>query len=69
MGLYYKILRKCNVQEMDKFRSKLVSRILSVTNTLALTNTLAYYKIRTLRTHNDCIVRGQCNKTFYGRKL
>ncbi len=34
---------------MDRFRSKLVSFILSVTNTQAWTNTLAYYGIGTLQ--------------------
>jgi hypothetical protein len=45
-GLYYKILRIRNARQMD---SKLVSFILLVTSTLALTNTLAYFAILTLQ--------------------
>jgi hypothetical protein len=50
--MYSKILRTCNVQQMDIFHSKLVSSTLSVTNTFSLTNTLAYYEIRKLQTRN-----------------
>jgi len=40
-GLYYQTLLILNVQQMQRFHSKLVSFILSVASTLALTNTLA----------------------------
>ncbi len=53
---YYKILGTRNVLQMDRVRSKLVACILSVTDTRALTNTLAYYKIRTLQTRTVFIV-------------
>jgi hypothetical protein len=49
-GLYYKTitLRICNLCEIDKYHSKLVSS--SLDKTLAwTTNTLAYYGVRTLR--------------------
>jgi hypothetical protein len=45
--LYYTTLAIHNVREIDKFRSKLVL-ILPATNTLALTNNLAYYGAKTL---------------------
>ncbi len=45
-------LRTRNALQMDTFCSKLVSFILSVTSTLALTNALADYKIRTLEVRN-----------------
>ncbi len=41
---------------MDRFRSKLVSCILSVANTLALTNALAFCEIRTLQASNVFII-------------
>ncbi len=44
---------------MTRFCSKLVSFELSVTNTLALTNTLAYYGICKLCFCNDFIVKAQ----------
>jgi hypothetical protein len=56
-GLYYKILRTRNVLQIDRFRSKVVYCILSVTNTLALTNKLAYYGICKLRIRNVCKVQ------------
>jgi hypothetical protein len=49
MGLYYKTLQIHNVRQMDIFRNKLVSFILSVTNTIDQINTLAYCGIRTLQ--------------------
>ncbi len=52
-GLYYKILRTRNVLQIDRFRGNLVPCILSVTNTLA------YYEIRTLQTRNIFIVQAQ----------
>jgi hypothetical protein len=45
-GQYYKTIRIRNLQEIDRFRSKLV------TNTLTLTNTLAYYRVGRLQIHN-----------------
>jgi hypothetical protein len=51
-GLHYKALRIVNVQQMYRFGSKLMSFTLSVASTLALTNTLAYYEIRTLQIRN-----------------
>jgi hypothetical protein len=56
-GLYYKILQIRNVQQIDRLTSKLVSFILMVTSTLSLTNTLANYKICTLRSCNVFIVQ------------
>jgi hypothetical protein len=54
-GLYCKTL---NIQQMDRFFcSKLMYFILTVTSALALTNTLAYYKIRTLQSRNVFIVQ------------
>ncbi len=46
-GLYYKTLRTRNLQQMARFRNKLVSFLLSVewTNILVWTNTLAHYRI------------------------
>jgi len=46
-GLYYKTIRIRNLWQMGRFRSKLVSFLLSVTNTLA------YYRIHKLQI---CIV-------------
>ncbi len=54
-GLYYKTLRIRNLRKMARFRYKLVSFLLLVTNTpvwtrkLARTNTLAHYGIRKLQ--------------------
>jgi hypothetical protein len=45
-GLYYKTLRICYVPQMDRFCHKLVSFILSDTNTLA------YYGIHALEISN-----------------
>jgi hypothetical protein len=61
-GLYHKILRTRKVWQMDRYCSKLESFILSVTNTPALTNTLAYYEIHTIRICNVFIVQapGAC---------
>jgi hypothetical protein len=56
-GQYNKTLRTCNLQEIDKFRRKLESFLLSVTNTLAWTNTLAYHGICTLRVRNVFILQ------------
>ncbi len=42
---------------MDRFHIKLVSFLLSVTNTLAWTNTLAYYRIHKLQIGNLFIVQ------------
>jgi hypothetical protein len=47
-GLYYKTLQIRNLQQMARFRSKLVLFLLSVTNPLAWTNTPGYYGIRTV---------------------
>ncbi len=55
--LHYKILCTRNVRQMYRFRSKLVSCILPVTNTLALKNALAYYEICTYQTCNVFIVQ------------
>ncbi len=71
-GLYYKTLSIRNLWEMDIFCSKLVSFLLRATNTLAWTNTLAYYGIRTLQTHHVFIVQapwGLYHKTYYSRNL
>jgi hypothetical protein len=48
-GLYYKTLQVCNLQNTNRFRSKLVLFLLSVTHTLAFTNAQAYYGNRTLQ--------------------
>ncbi len=45
-GLHYKLSRIRNVRQTDKVHIMLVSCILLVTNTVA------YYEIQTLRTHN-----------------
>ncbi len=50
--LNYKILQIRNLRQMDRFFSKLVSFLSSAANTLAWKNTLAYFRIRKLRTHN-----------------
>jgi hypothetical protein len=42
---------------MDRFHSKLVSGTSSVTNTLALINTLAYYEISTFSNYNVIILQ------------
>jgi hypothetical protein len=47
--LYYKTLRIRNLQQMARFRSKLVPLLMSVTNTITWTNPLAYHGIRKLR--------------------
>jgi hypothetical protein len=74
MGLYYKTLRIRNLRKTVKFRSKLMLFLLSVTNTLVLTNTLAYYGIRRLRIHNVFIVQApvvcsikQFGSVMYGK--
>jgi hypothetical protein len=56
-GLYFKTLQIRNLWKMAKFYSKLVSFLLSVTNILVWTNTLAYYRIRRLRIRNVFIVQ------------
>ncbi len=55
------MLRTCNALQMDRFRSKLVSFILSAIGNLAWANTLAYYGIRTLWIRNVFIVQGRCS--------
>jgi hypothetical protein len=47
--MYNKTLRTRNLQKIDRFCSKLVSFLFSVTNTLSWTDTLAYYRIYTLQ--------------------
>ncbi len=42
---------------MDRFRSKIVSCILSVSNTLALKNALAYYEFDTDQAFNVFVVQ------------
>ncbi len=59
-GMYYKILQTRNVLQIDRFLGNLVSSILSVTNTLA------YYEIRTLQTRNTFIVQVQA---YYATEL
>ncbi len=68
--MYYKILQTRKVQKIDKFYSKLVSSMLSLTNTLALKNTLAYFEICTLRTKMflKCSPRGLYYVTNYRYK-
>jgi hypothetical protein len=48
-GLYHKTSRIRNLRQMVRFRSKLEASHLSITNTQAWTNTLAYYGIQKLR--------------------
>ncbi len=57
IGMYYKTLRTRNVGQIDNFRNKLVSFILTVTSTLDLTNTLAYNEILTEQIRNVFIVQ------------
>ena len=45
VGLDHKTLRASNLQEMETICSKLASSQLSITNTPAWTNTLAYHGI------------------------
>jgi hypothetical protein len=47
--MYYTTLGINNLQQMARFLSKLVYFILSVTNTLARTYTLAYFRIHKLQ--------------------
>ncbi len=56
-GLYYKTLRTRNVRKIDILRNKLVPYIVNHKHTLAWTNTLAYYGIRTLRIRNVFMVQ------------
>jgi len=51
---------------MDRFRGKLVYFLLSVTTTLAWTNTLAYYRLYNTNPYcfNSTGYTGQCHKTF-----
>jgi len=57
-GMFYKTLQNRILRQTDRFRSKLVvASLLSVTNMLAWTNTLAYYGIRKLRIRNIFIVQ------------
>ncbi len=60
--LYYKTLQTSNVLHMDKFCSKVESFILSATNTLALTNTPAYYEICKLHTRKFLLYRPRKEK-------
>ncbi len=46
-----------NLEQMTRFRNKPVSFLLSVTNALAWTNALAYYRIRKLRIRSVFIVQ------------
>ncbi len=48
-GLYYKTLQVCNLHNTNRFRSKLLLLLLSVTYTLAFTNAQAYNGNRTLQ--------------------
>jgi heme/copper-type cytochrome/quinol oxidase subunit 4 len=64
MGLYYKTLQIRILQQMTRFRSKLVSFLLSVTNTLALTITVLDKHTRLLRNP-----RGLYDKTLCIRIL
>jgi hypothetical protein len=57
--LYNKTLQTRNVRQMDRLCSKLAPFILSVTNTIALTKTLAYYGIRTSQIHTVFVVQTQ----------
>jgi len=47
-GLFNETLKTCNLRQIDRSLCKLVCFILSVTNILARTSTLAYNRIRTL---------------------
>ncbi len=53
----YKTLRIRNLRQIARLHSKLVPFILSVTNTLAKTNTLAYYGFLKLRIRSVFIVQ------------
>jgi hypothetical protein len=70
LGLNYKILRIHNLLQTDIFRSKLVSFLLSVTITLAWSNTPTYYGIHTFRIHIGFIVqaRGYNKKIFFSKR-
>ncbi len=69
LGLYYKTIRARNVRQMHRFCSKLASFILSVKNTLALTNTLACYEICTLWISHVFIVKAQVVERLSGDPL
>ena len=56
-GLYYKTLRIRNLQNNGQILPQASAFLWSVTNTLVLTNTLAYYGIRRLQICNVFIVQ------------
>jgi hypothetical protein len=56
-GLYYKILQIHNLQKNGQILPQASAFLLSVTNTLVLTNTLTYYGIHRLRIRNVFIVQ------------
>jgi hypothetical protein len=56
-GLYYKTIRIRNLQKNGQILSQASAFLLSVTNTIVLTNTLAYCRIRRLQIHNVFIVQ------------
>ncbi len=58
-GPYYKTLQIHNLWKMDRFRSKQESFLLSITNTLAWTDTLAFYRIRKLQICNVLLYRSK----------
>ncbi len=60
-GLYYKTLQIRNLPHMTRFRNKLVSFLLWVTNILAWINTLAYYGICKLQIRSVFIVQAAGN--------
>jgi len=63
-GLYYETLQTRNLRNNGQISPQASAFILSVTNTLVLTNTLAYYGIHRLRIHNVFIVQALGQKTF-----
>ncbi len=58
-GLYHKTLQIHNLWKMDRFQSKQVSFLWPITNPLAWTNTLAFFKIRKLQIYNALLYRPQ----------
>ncbi len=56
-GLYYKTLQIRNLQKNCQILPQASAFLLSVTNTLVLTNTLAYYGICRLQIRNVFIVQ------------
>ncbi len=63
-GAYNKTLQTRNLRKIVIFHSKLVFFLLLVTNTLALTNTLAYYRICTLTVYDVFIVQALALKLY-----